>query len=718
MSKNMRARIVSVDALGQTTALVGFHVTLNGTGSPGTGLTDVSGHFDITYRKDHSEVGRHRTLELVVQDVAGRVLPINGMHPVSSSPVFSVDRSGRVTFQDVDDEQIIVGDFTIRKADATGFLVTLGTGETPVTDGDLTSVTVASGWGLSHGNAVTLLSDKDIFSHAAGRFRAAQQSILLTQYNFTLPEVFNADPTRETTKVVFEFDPPDPAENNLPRPVRVQDARPERLIFDAGASVEVRMLFHALKLPRFLKIILGALIFPFAGSDGIFTLGGLLDDFTSTDEAKRYFNGTGRSNIKVQDFQQPFFNFGIMHARLVIVDELHAMCMGASFVQSYVDTHDHSIDAPVRGDSEGLPDHDVGIGITGPAVGDLHQNLKLLWNTAAPAERLSTIGRNPPRQASGGEGICSIQIVRTLTKNRFEEPPFGNDPRVNDPTFDPSEGEKGILEAYLRAFANAQGFIYLENQYLTDDAIGGGLVNVLKAKPDLQVIVVLNIRPDASLLPYSFWQRRMITRIRLAIGETPADPKQFGVFTRWTHATHETGQTRPRILPIYIHAKVGIVDDKWATVGSANLDGASMERAIEVNANMLNGVDGGPESDVVDILRRKLWAEHLGYSVAPGVPDPAAAELISPPAGGWLQLWKDRAAATLQQLRDTPSLALTGSMARVLPWPSDNTTHKTPRAYLGALGIRSDAIVPLKSTRAFDFKTGNWKLKSKAKMDY
>ena len=57
-------------------------------------------------------------------------------------------------------------------------------------------------------------------------------------------------------------------------------------------------------------------------------------------------------------------------------------------------------------------------------------------------------------------------------------------------------------------------------------------------------------------------------------------------------------------------------------------------------------------------------------------------------------------------------------MATVLPWPKDDTTYKTPRKHLDALKIRSHAVVPLKSTRAFDFETGEWKKDSKPKMDY
>ena len=128
--------------------------------------------------------------------------------------------------------------------------------------------------------------------------------------------------------------------------------------------------------------------------------------------------------------------------------------------------------------------------------------------------------------------------------------------------------------AQLR-LAQAEQFVYLETQYFTNDAIGRALVEAMKRKPGLEVIVVCNIRPDVPFYPFK--QRRLITRIRKGIGQTPGGPHRFGVFTRWSH---QVFQPRPRMLPVYIHAKVGIVDESWATVGSANLDGLSLDSSL------------------------------------------------------------------------------------------------------------------------------------------
>ncbi|NIQ11195.1 MAG: hypothetical protein GWN00_36425, partial [Aliifodinibius sp.] len=233
--------------------------------------------------------------------------------------------------------------------------------------------------------------------------------------------------------------------------------------------------------------------------------------------------------------------------------------------------------------------------------------------------------------------MSSVQIVRTLTPNRFKILPLpeGETETIAEEMIEIEkmeklkDGEKGIHEAYLRAIANAEDFIYLENQYFTSDTIGDALIEAMKAKPQLQVIMLLNIKPDLPLAPWK--QRRLITRIRKAVPEPPEGQRpRFGVFTRWTHETTADifpKAKKPRILSIYLHSKVAVVDNKWATIGSANLDGWSLDssiisdifrpffgnqeqRAIEANALMFNGVDGLTSTDIVDKLRRRLWAEH------------------------------------------------------------------------------------------------------------
>lgn len=82
-----------------------------------------------------------------------------------------------------------------------------------------------------------------------------------------------------------------------------------------------------------------------------------------------------------------------------------------------------------------------------------------------------------------------------------------------------------------------------------------------------------------------------------------------------------------RVGRIYVHSKVAIVDDEWATIGSANLDGVSLllsehaerlgraeTRVTEANIVVLGAGAGGTSNDLPAQLRKKLWAEHLGFS--------------------------------------------------------------------------------------------------------
>ena len=266
-------------------------------------------------------------------------------------------------------------------------------------------------------------------------------------------------------------------------------------------------------MPLFLKIVAGVLLFPFTGTYSISIIKDLLSLLTDADEAKAYFAAASASNVRVEPFKQPVFSAGVIHAKLLAVDG-RVLSIGSPFSQAYVDGHDHRIDSWIRGDGGEVPRHDAGFAVTGPIAVDLYRTMKLFWDTAVPDDVLPDLqglddpppdhlpGPEPPPSLidSDPDGICDMQVVRTLSQNRFA----GKD-----------EGEKGILEAYLRGIAEAEDFIYLENQYFTDDVIATALVERLRNNPKLQVILLVNIAPDTPTYPFK--QRRLITRMRRAI---------------------------------------------------------------------------------------------------------------------------------------------------------------------------------------------------------
>jgi phosphatidylserine/phosphatidylglycerophosphate/cardiolipin synthase-like enzyme len=66
-----------------------------------------------------------------------------------------------------------------------------------------------------------------------------------------------------------------------------------------------------------------------------------------------------------------------------------------------------------------------------------------------------------------------------------------------------------------------------------------------------------------------------------------------------------------------VHAKIGIVDDRWLTIGSANLNAHSL-----FNDSEMNIVTCDPA--LARATRLRLWAEHLDRDEAEVGGDPAA----------------------------------------------------------------------------------------------
>ncbi len=60
---------------------------------------------------------------------------------------------------------------------------------------------------------------------------------------------------------------------------------------------------------------------------------------------------------------------------------------------------------------------------------------------------------------------------------------------------------------------------------------------------------------------------------------------------------------------VYVHAKVMLVDDTWATIGSCNLHANSLSGHVELNASVW-------DEKVVRALRCELLAEHLGQDTS------------------------------------------------------------------------------------------------------
>jgi phosphatidylserine/phosphatidylglycerophosphate/cardiolipin synthase-like enzyme len=608
---------------------------------------------------------------------------------------------------------------TLRPADVTGWAVSL-----PGTTNALP---------LRKGNAVRLLvDDKLAWEHVATAMAAAQKSINVMQLEMDLRPKFNANQSEERPEIILAF----PETYDTLHPTALDGStpnRPERILLDAASGgKQVRVMISdrqsnalvvivdiaILLVPVLLTWFLWKPIWQGLGALWHHLFGG--DPSGDADTVTKYFKAAG-SSAKVLGFKTRMFS--VVHAKAVLVDAVadatdtaEAILLGSPFVPSYWDTLNHPVYEPRRGDCAGepIPVHDVSIGIRGPAVADVQQQFLVHWNRDA-AQADQVVALNPPAAvtAGSGEDAATVQIVRTVNSSTL-------------PGLDP--GEEGCLEAYLRAIENATKYIYFENQYFTNDAIASALVAALNdtSRPDLQVILMVNVVPDMPFYPS--WQTNLFERIRRDAG---ANASRFGVFTAWTHndadATHK--HNNPIIMPNYLHTKTAVVDGLWATIGSANLDGASLDqfqilRALqwgdfrndELNCVIFNGVDGADATDAVDELRLDLWSEHLG------IPDndPRLSKQTLESSKGWLKLWNDQATAKLQGLINNPS-TIDSSNGRVLAYPPGATSgfglllawsrpHKNflQTSKIGGTAPDLSRLDLVETTTAFSYQTGKW----------
>jgi phosphatidylserine/phosphatidylglycerophosphate/cardiolipin synthase-like enzyme len=184
-------------------------------------------------------------------------------------------------------------------------------------------------------------------------------------------------------------------------------------------------------------------------------------------------------------------------------------------------------------------------------------------------------------------GDTAVRLVRTVPERTYRFAP---------------RGEFGILREYGEALRAARSLVYLENQFLWSAELVDILAGLLRTPPDDRFRMVL-------LLPKRPNDGRDTTRGQLGrLMEADAGHHRLLATTISSHADTVVG-------PLYVHAKVGIVDDRWLTIGSANLNEHSLFNDTEVNIVVR-------DQALIRDTRLRLWSEHLERTAADVSGDP------------------------------------------------------------------------------------------------
>ncbi|HEX3360813.1 MAG TPA: phospholipase D family protein [Solirubrobacterales bacterium] len=257
------------------------------------------------------------------------------------------------------------------------------------------------------------------------------------------------------------------------------------------------------------------------------------------------------------------------HEKLVIVDGEVAFVGGIDLTTLGGDRFD-SGDHPARGK---IGWHDASSRLEGPAVADVADHFASRWHEVT-GERLPS---TPPPAPVGGH---EVQVVRTVPEKIYDFLP---------------QGDFRILESYQRALRSARSLVYLENQFLWAPQVVEILLDKLRDPPSdgFRVVIVLPAKPNNGADD---------TRGQLAqLAEADDGAGRFLAATLQSRTGRLSG-------PLYVHAKIAIVDDHWLTIGSANLNEHSFFNDSEMNVACC-------DPELARETRLRLWSEHLELPV-------------------------------------------------------------------------------------------------------
>lgn len=305
-----------------------------------------------------------------------------------------------------------------------------------------------------------------------------------------------------------------------------------------------------------------------------------------------------------------------------------------------------------------MPWHDVSMQVVGQPARDLTRHFVQRWNYVLRGRKptrptpflLPPPDYNPAElEALGLTGTCEVQILRSACNWSLG---------IQEP-------EHSIMSAYCKMIEESDHFVYMENQFFITscetmgvkivnkigDAIVERAVRAAKNGENWRCVILIPLMPgfqntvDApdgtSVRLIMQCQYRSICRGEQSIfgrlrneGIEPEDFVSFYSLRSW-------GRIGPKkqfvTEQLYIHAKVIIVDDRVALIGSANINERSMLgtrdsecAAVVRDTDLINSTMGGKPYLVgrfAHTLRMRLMREHLGVDVDAVMEEERRAEL-------------------------------------------------------------------------------------------
>lgn len=278
------------------------------------------------------------------------------------------------------------------------------------------------------------------------------------------------------------------------------------------------------------------------------------------------------------------------HQKIVVIDDALAFCGGIDITAGRWDTREHLDDHPGRRrpSSKRLygPWHDVSTVVDGDVARALGDLARERWKRATG----ETLEPPPAVPSFWPEGLDpSIEDVKVaISRTAPEHADWA--------------GVHEIEALYLAAIRAARKTLYIESQYFASRKIAEAMAERLREADGPEIVVINPETADGWL------EEEVMGSSRSRILKMIEDADRYGRFRMYTPVTE--GRR-----PIYVHAKVMVVDDWLLKVGSSNLNNRSLGFDTECDLS-IEASPGAADAErlkaMIKGMRDDLLAEHLG----------------------------------------------------------------------------------------------------------
>jgi phosphatidylserine/phosphatidylglycerophosphate/cardiolipin synthase-like enzyme len=307
------------------------------------------------------------------------------------------------------------------------------------------------------------------------------------------------------------------------------------------------------------------------------------------------------------------------HQKAVVVDGSVAYVTGINTKGTDWDGDEHLVFEPRRmafdasgeqrqavADGEALPDfqprRDYGMRLEGPAVRDVEEILWRRWEDAIEQGELYADGAThfvldaAPAEVPAAQGGVPTQVAATMPE------PWN---------------EQSIRETHAKAIAQAERYIFIEDQYFRAPLMNELIVARMLEVPELVLIVVS--------MDVSTWDGGAKFTYLSDATFRSLFPDRYLLLQLRSAALHtEEGYIWDDVYfyleDIYTHSKLRIVDDRYLSVGSCNMNNRGYLYEGELNVSVL-------DEALAAEARRSILAQLVGSDHASRLGDDMAANL-------------------------------------------------------------------------------------------